>query len=330
MLRYTLMYTITVHQPDGTTISRELAGGRCVVGRIARRSDLVVNDPQVSGAHLVVTCEGDSLWVQDLNSSNGTALNGQPLDPGVRSPVEVDQQVMLGGGSSLLSIGRTPTWEMTQIGTPPYKPRYVGVLYTDIVNSTRMATSLGPQLGTALLEWHNETFRERFKRYGGRETKFTGDGFEAVFASVSDALSCAAACQRALARRNQTDPEKRRLDVRMGVNGGEAPSVRNRVYGIPLILAARVMSKAAAGQVLVPGHVPGVVAGSLLKFSSIGVHDLKGLDDPIELLEFHWELDPNLAAPSSGAGGLATPPAPPPTADAAPAPRRKRGTASLG
>jgi class 3 adenylate cyclase len=329
MLRYTPMYTITVHQPDGTTVSRELTAERCIVGRVARRSDLVVDDPQVSGAHVEITCDGDSLWIQDLNSSNGTALNGQPLEPGVRSPLDVDQQVLIGGGSSLLSISRTPSWEMTQIGTPTYKPRYVGVLYTDIVNSTQMATSLGPERGTALLEWHNEMLRERFKRYNGRETKYTGDGFEAVFASVGDALGCAAACQRALARRNQTDPDKRRLEVRMGVNAGEAPSVRNRVYGIPLILAARVMSKAAAAQVLVPSHVPGVLAGSLLKFSSIGVHDLKGLDDPVELLEFHWELDPNVAAPPATGGEQAVHRPGTPAGGTAPAPRRKRGTAQL-
>ncbi len=324
------MYTIIVHQPDGTTVGRELAGGRCVVGRVARRSDLIVNDPQVSGVHVEVTCEGESLWVQDLNSSNGTAVDGQPLEPGVRLPVDVDQQVLIGGGSSLLSISRTPTWEMTQIGTPPYKPRYVGVLYTDIVNSTQMATSMGPQRSTDLLEWHNGMVRERVKRYGGRETKCTGDGFEAIFTSVSDALGCAAACQRALARRNQADPERRRLAVRMGVNGGEAPSVRNRVYGIPLIIAARVMSIAAAAQVLVPWHVPGVVAGSLLKFSSVGVRDLKGLDEPVELSEFHWELDPNIASPAPGAAKSPTAPAPPPTVGAALTSRRRRGTAPLG
>src|SRR5947209_4061017 len=114
MLRWIPMYTITVHQPDGTTRTGELTGDSIVVGRIARRSDLVVTDPAVSGAHVRIGVDNGALWIEDLNSSNGTAIEGRPLEPAQRYPLEVDHQVMIGGGSSLLTVTRTPTWEMTR------------------------------------------------------------------------------------------------------------------------------------------------------------------------------------------------------------------------
>lgn len=291
------MFTITVRQPDGTFVSHDLGEGCCIVGRVSGRCDLVVNDPEVSRAHVAVCVEGDALTIEDMDSANGTYLDregsAEPLTARRRYPLQLDQEVSV--GASLLTVTAQQNWEQTQVESPVYKPRYVGVLYTDIVGSTAMTARLGPERATELLEWHNQTFRERFKRFGGRETKFTGDGFEAIFASVSEALGCAAACQRALARRNLQDATGLRLEVHMGVNGGEAPSMRKRVYGMPLILAARAMAQASAAQVFVPSHVPGIVAGSLLQFRSAGMHELKGLDEPLELFEFLWQLDPNLA-----------------------------------
>jgi class 3 adenylate cyclase len=308
------MYTITVQLPDTKAVSTELRNGRCVIGRLASRSDLVVNDPWVSSAHLLITEKDGELTVEDLGSSNGTFMEGEKLPPHEPRPLTPDQSVNI--GSSLLTISEQNSWEMTRVSAPVYKPRYVGVLYTDIVNSTVMTAKLGPERGTELLEWHNQMFRERFKRYGGRESKFTGDGFEAVFTSVTDALGCAAACQRALARRNQQDPRGFKLEVRMGVNGGEAPASGKRVFGMPLILAARVMALANAAQVLVPAHVAGITAGSLLPFTPIGPRQLKGLEDPVELMEFLWQQDPSVQTPEEL------------RADAAVAPPR-RGTAPL-
>ena len=43
-------------------------------------NDLRVDDNVVSGSHLRIDRNGDSLLVTDLNSSNGTVLNGVPLN----------------------------------------------------------------------------------------------------------------------------------------------------------------------------------------------------------------------------------------------------------
>jgi class 3 adenylate cyclase len=94
-----------------------------------------------------------------------------------------------------------------------------------------------------------------------------------------------------------------RLEVRMGVNGGEALVSRGRVFGIPLTPAAGVMAQADAAQVLAPAHVAAIVRGSLLPFAPYGAHKVKGLAGPVDLIEFLWQHDP--AAPAPPVAGFA-------------------------
>jgi class 3 adenylate cyclase len=330
------MYLITVNEQNGTPHSYLLEEGCCVVGRAVdraeregrneKRPDLILGDKMVSRHHLRICSERGQLSVEDLKSTNGTLIerNGvkEKLEPGRTYPLVVGQPIYFGvDSSSILEVAYAPSLDATRVAAPTYRPRFVGVLYSDIVSSTQMTARLGPERATELLEWHNQMFRERFRRFGGRETKFTGDGFEAIFPSVTDALGCAAACQRALARRNHQDKTKTSLQVRMGVNGGEAPTSANgrKVYGMPLILAARVMAKATAAQVLVPAHVAGIVAGSLLPFAPYGRHELKGIEEPVELLEFLWQLDPSVQNPTAPREKPAATPG-----EAAPRPRGSR------
>jgi pimeloyl-ACP methyl ester carboxylesterase len=56
------------------------------------------------------------------------------------------------------------------------------VLFTDIVDSTRLATELGDQRWHRTLEQHNAVVRANLARFRGRDIKTTGDGFLAVAA----------------------------------------------------------------------------------------------------------------------------------------------------
>jgi pSer/pThr/pTyr-binding forkhead associated (FHA) protein len=56
-----------------------LTAERTVVGR-SPKADVVLDDEAVSWNHLEVERRGDVLMATDLDSRNGTALNGEPLD----------------------------------------------------------------------------------------------------------------------------------------------------------------------------------------------------------------------------------------------------------
>jgi pSer/pThr/pTyr-binding forkhead associated (FHA) protein len=56
-----------------------LSGDKTVVGR-SPEADVVLEDEAVSWNHLEIERRGDVLMATDLDSRNGTALNGEPLD----------------------------------------------------------------------------------------------------------------------------------------------------------------------------------------------------------------------------------------------------------
>jgi predicted component of type VI protein secretion system len=59
--------------------SLAIAGERTVVGR-SPEADVVLDDEAVSWNHLEIERRGEVLMATDLDSRNGTALNGEPLD----------------------------------------------------------------------------------------------------------------------------------------------------------------------------------------------------------------------------------------------------------
>src|SRR6476660_7752379 len=65
------------------------------------------------------------------------------------------------------------------------------VLFTDIVDSTRLATELGDRGWHDLLEQHHELFRRELRRFAGREIDTAGDGFFAAFDAPARAVGCA-------------------------------------------------------------------------------------------------------------------------------------------
>ena len=77
--------TLLVEGPGGT--SMPLAGARTEVGR--KGAHIVIADPTLSAAHFVIEAIGETFVIRDLDSSNGTRLNGHPirsarLEPGDR------------------------------------------------------------------------------------------------------------------------------------------------------------------------------------------------------------------------------------------------------
>jgi predicted component of type VI protein secretion system len=64
---------------DGKPRSVAVSPGRTVVGRDPD-ADVHLDDSAVSWNHLEIESRGDVLMATDLDSSNGTTLNGEPLD----------------------------------------------------------------------------------------------------------------------------------------------------------------------------------------------------------------------------------------------------------
>ena len=119
------------------------------------------------------------------------------------------------------------------------------------------------------LDQHDALATPLVKQFRGRIVKNTGDGLLAVFDGPVRALQCARALVQAL--------EVIGLPIRAGLHVGEVVSRGEDVTGIAVNIAARVMEKAASGQVLVTRTLKDLTGGSELTFASVGDHELKGL-----------------------------------------------------
>jgi class 3 adenylate cyclase len=145
------------------------------------------------------------------------------------------------------------------------------VLFTDIVDSTRMATELGDQRWREVLERHQRVVRDALGRFHGREVKSTGDGFLATFDGPARAIRCAQAILES--------SEPLGIRIRVGAHTGECEVMGDDIGGIAVHIAARVSALARPGEVLVSRTVKDLVAGSGIEFSDRGEHTLKGIAD---------------------------------------------------
>ncbi|MFQ5696805.1 MAG: FHA domain-containing protein [Myxococcota bacterium] len=63
-----------------------------VIGR-GRKADLMLGEATISRRHARVFREADSLWVEDLGSTNGTQLNGERV---TRAPLSLGDEIRMG------------------------------------------------------------------------------------------------------------------------------------------------------------------------------------------------------------------------------------------
>ncbi|HAF11520.1 MAG TPA: hypothetical protein DCK98_15760 [Chloroflexi bacterium] len=146
------------------------------------------------------------------------------------------------------------------------------ILMTDIVDSTATLERLGDAKWHAALLEHNERLRAQIDRFGGREVRTTGDGFQVLFTGAARGVRCAAAMIDALA-----DLEIR---IRTGLHTGEVELTAGNLYGIAVHAAARVSALAGLSEVLVSAVTRDLLDGSGLAFEERGVYELKGLSGP--------------------------------------------------
>jgi len=175
----------------------------------------------------------------------------------------------------------------------------ITVLFTDMVDSTVVATSMAPEAADEHRRQHFALLRRAIAATDGVEVKNLGDGLMAAFHSASAALTCAVEMQRAIELDNRR--RNRSIGLRAGLSGGEVSFEDGDYFGDPVIEAARVCSKCERGQILAT-NVVRLTAGrrSEHTYASLGEVMLKGLPYAVDIIEVIW-------SPVGGAGALNLP-----------------------
>jgi adenylate cyclase len=95
----------------------------------------------------------------------------------------------------------------------------------------------------------------KIAEHHGRIVKTTGDGLLVEFASVVDALRCAAEIQAAMAESNAPLAVDKRIDLRIGINVGDIVVEDGDIFGDGVNVAARLEGLAEPGGICVSAHV---------------------------------------------------------------------------
>jgi class 3 adenylate cyclase len=158
------------------------------------------------------------------------------------------------------------------------------LLFTDIVGSTQLATSMGDDRWRVLLDQHDAMVRSELRRFRGVEVKTTGDGILARFDGPARAIECAGHIHDGAQRLG--------IEVRAGLHTGEVDVRGDDVSGIGVHIAQRVSALAGSNETLVSRTVVDLVAGSGIGFDDRGESELKGVPGSWNLFAVHRGSDP--------------------------------------
>ncbi len=156
--------------------------------------------------------------------------------------------------------------------------KFVAVFFTDIVDSTAKQQSNGDHWMMDVIRAHNEIVRGGIKRYEGREIKHTGDGIMATFPSAECAVEASILMQKGFRRFSDVMPD-RGFEVRVGISAGEPIHEGGDIFGTPVNLAARVLSKTDANEICVSSVVRDLCQGKRYAFQHSGNFELKGFPE---------------------------------------------------
>jgi predicted ATPase/class 3 adenylate cyclase len=150
----------------------------------------------------------------------------------------------------------------------------VTLVFTDIEGSTLLLDNLGVEGYKEVLADHRRAVRDAFVAFSGYEVDDAGDGLFYAFASASGAVSAVAWAMTSLAE----GPVR----IRVGVHTGEPVLDPPKYVGADVHKAARIMSAAHGGQVLLSGATRELVAEDVL---DLGKHRLKDFSEPVSLFQ---------------------------------------------
>ncbi|MBC8106130.1 MAG: protein kinase, partial [Anaerolineae bacterium] len=190
--------------------------------------------------------------------------------------------------------------------------RLAVLLFTDIVGSTELKSKIGTAEYAKLLARHNELFETGLRECAGAEiVKHTGDGYFVTLPTASDAVRFALRLQTRM-KLETWRPQP--IATRVGIHIGEVQLMdmagRADVLGLSADLAARIMSLATGGQILLTASAfndarqfvnasPESLQGTPpLKWIAHGLYLFKGSDEPLDVFEVGIEGFSPLTRPS--------------------------------
>src|SRR5438876_6337123 len=171
---------------------------------------------------------------------------------------------------------------MEPAGPARVERRLAAILAADVAGYSRLIEADEEGTLGRLKALRAELIDPRIAGHKGRIVKTTGDGLLVEFASVVDALRCAAEVQTVMAKGNAPLPPARRIEFRIGINVGDIVVEDGDIFGDGVNVAARLEGLAEPGGICVSARVREDAAGKLdIAFRDMGEQQLRNIARPV-------------------------------------------------
>jgi TolB-like protein/class 3 adenylate cyclase len=177
--------------------------------------------------------------------------------------------------------------------------RLAAILAADVAGYSRLMGADEEGTHERVQAHLSELGEPKIGEHRGRIVKNTGDGFLAEFASVMDAVRCAAEIQRGMIDRELEVPEERRITFRVGINLGDVIVEEHDISGDGVNVTARLEALAEPGGICVSRVVRDQVRDKLdFAFEDLGEQRVKNIARPVRVYAMRPEAVADLPAAS--------------------------------
>ncbi len=162
-----------------------------------------------------------------------------------------------------------------------YKRKLTAIFSADVAGYSRL---MGDDEAATVetLTAYREVMYSLIRQHRGRVVDSPGDNMLAEFASVVDAAQCSVAIQKEIQSRNNSLPENRRMQFRIGINLGDVIEEGDRIYGDGVNIAARLESIAEPGGICISKTAFDHIESKLpLGYEFIGEQTVKNISKPV-------------------------------------------------
>jgi class 3 adenylate cyclase/TolB-like protein len=170
-------------------------------------------------------------------------------------------------------------------GEPTAPPRRLTtILAADVASYSRLMGADEEGTYERLKAHLQQLVNPKIEEHHGRIVKNTGDGMLVEFASVVDAVRCAAEVQRGMLDREPEMPDERRIRFRIGINLGDVIVENDDIFGDGVNIAARLEALAEPGGICISRTVRDQIRDKLpYPLEDRGEQSVKNIARPVRV-----------------------------------------------
>ena len=150
------------------------------------------------------------------------------------------------------------------------------VVFTDLANYTAKVSRTDREGLRRILLEHEALVQPIVEQYGGRIVKNLGDSFLCLFKAATDALRAALDIQHLVT-------EEGEISIRLAMTTGDVEEIDGDAFGESVNLAARILSKAPAGEIWFSSGTQMCMNQAEIPWESVGRFRMKGIPGDREI-----------------------------------------------